>query len=338
MSNAACLQAALEHVEISPLIALLKEACRNEKPHISKYFLVMDLVRFLGPATVAREDLIAIQALITRLLVQAVPHALSLPEYPSLQSRVNVFHVLAIYACNDREKTEIFFSAIKQAGLARKNHLRAMCGKLGSTPLHLSAENGNAALIDLILLNDPNQIMLRNADGLTAADIVPAAHSEIASLLKKKESEFLRKQQLKGAAKEVSISHSSESSPPPEEPRNAFESMMEVLRGYNRQPAAPVFAAPPKPLANLDPEEVEFHAMRVFIKGICERVPQGELYAELYLDFFKRLGITKLSVLKAQLFNSFNASKLPPWLKHAIDLEIDSVVTTSPLHPSLFHR
>ena len=361
MSHGVCLKLALDEFQIQPLIALLEElvtkssaTCSSQKP-FSKYFLVMDLVRILGTCSkISRPELLAIQTLITKLVLQAFPDEreradVPLPEYPSLSvDGVNVFHILALYTSGDREKTEIFFSALKRAGIASKCHLRAVCGRLKSTPLHLSAELNNIAMAELLLANDPIQIMTRNADGMTAADIAGSFSNEISKILKARESEFLRKRQLKGAVKDVVMTAASPPLPCPaveqqhevissENP--AFARMMEMLKGYSMQAVEgsqrqtpPMFSSPPRGhlgyrTSAVGPsylQEEKFHQFARFIRSICQRVPGGDVYGELYLDYFSRLGIRETQALRDHLMNNLNALKLPVWLKRAIEVEIEN--------------
>jgi hypothetical protein len=349
MSHGVCLKLALDAVQVQPLIALLEEllatsaACSPQKP-FSKYFLVMDLVRILGPSNkISRSELLIIQTLITKLALQAFPDEreradVPLPEYPSLGvDGVNVFHIMALYTSGDREKAEIFFSDLKRAGIASKCHLRAVCGRLKSTALHLAAERNNIAMAELVLANDPIQIMTRNADGMTAADLAGSFSNEISKILKVRESEFLRKRQLKGAVKDVVTAASS---PLPSDvvissENPAFARMMEMLKGYSMQQrqAPPIFSSPPRghvgyrtSLAALGPyqQEEKFHQFARFIRSICQRVPGGDVYGELYLDYFSRLGIRETQSLRDHLLNNLNALKLPVWLKRAIEVEIEN--------------
>ena len=365
------LELALRKLETVPVILLLEEVVQFSTGGFNeaKYFLVMDLVRILGPAKgIPRHDLVAIQGLMVELIKQAFRDVreiadLPLPQYPSLNvDGVNVFHVVALYTSKDNEKAELFFTALKRAGIASKAHLRAVCGALKSTPLHLAAENGNSSFVDLILANDPNQIMIRNSQGMTAADV---AASNIASVLKEKESEYRRRKQLKGAAKEVIASTNSSSTPDESitnaitgeksERKNAFTSMLEVLKGYNSgaPSARPAFPSPPGSVAHdprfvmysqslLPPSSVsstsrevtEVTGVEKLIKGICHKVPGGEIYGNLYAYFLLRLGIDKLPMLRAQMYNPMIACKFPPWLKRAIENEIDASAPNS--NPTIF--
>ena len=220
---------------------------------VSCYFLAMDIFRLLGSAQMTQEQLLELQGYVKGLLLEAFPTPPeTLPDYPSMESvpGVNIFHVLALYTVNDGTKAEVFFSALKQAGLAVKAHLRAECGTLKATPLHLAAEMGNKQVIESILRYDPNSLHVTNAEGSTASEIA-AAHnfSNLATVLRNKETDYLRKKQIQAAAKEMLTPSSSPElveEPPmiapvvaPAVPEpvavpagSAMSTMIEMLKGY----------------------------------------------------------------------------------------------------------
>jgi hypothetical protein len=250
----------LDQIEVDIVLATvegliadkLRDATFDDRKPTARYFLAMDLVRKFGSVDMTVKQLIKLCSSIEKLILQSFPDARSrantpLPNYPGLDIEgINIFHVTAIYTLNQPDTCNAIFNATKKAGLISKTHLRAGCGDLKTTPLHVAAEQGNKAFIDCILRTDPSQLTFPNSEGVMACEMAEAqGWSAIAALLRDKEHERLKKRALDSAADAVlKETVSREPQPPLSVPEDAMNRMVQMIVGH-RSKIAQIQQAPP---------------------------------------------------------------------------------------------
>ena len=228
------LMEAIDSIELDQTLSYLdslRASNHEDRNPYARYFLAIDLVLKFGAAPISVPQMTRLQAHFQRLVEHSLPNmAETLPDYPGLGvAGVNILHVVAMYTVNDPVKAEAFFTALKRAKLATKENLSARCALAAATPLHLAAESGTKQMIEMILGMDRKQLAVTNAHGQTASDIAASSGlSSLATFLADKETEQIRKRQLREAASSITA----ESPPTDEAPRTAVTNMMEMLKGY----------------------------------------------------------------------------------------------------------
>lgn len=94
-------------------------------------------------------------------------------------------------------------------------------------------------------------------------------------------------------------------------------------------------ALPPPVLPISAPErdatKHEIVALRMFVKVVCERLPNGSVMREAYTDFLQRLGISRLDKLKSSVSNPVLSAKFPLWIRKAIEESIDEYIREAKL-------
>jgi hypothetical protein len=87
----------------------------------------------------------------------------------------------------------------------------------------------------------------------------------------------------------------------------------------------------PPPVVPIGPPEREateheIEALRMFVKVVCERLPDGSVMREAYTNFLQRLGISRLDKLKSSVSNPVLSAKFPVWMRRAIEESIDEYI------------
>jgi hypothetical protein len=308
-----------------------------------RYWLAMDLIRFFGPVVMAPTSLGRLKSHIERLLTNVIkPGAqASLPDYPGLTvNGLNIFHVLALYTVGDPLKTEVLFTSLKRAGLVSQSFLRAQCSESGFLPIHFAAEIGNMQMINELLKQDPEQILLVDSMSSTASDIAREnGLSSIATYLRDKEIAERQKRQVGTAISELDrtdgnvkkrrlSTQAMEGLPSPVK-KGAVDAMMDMLKQFQPDDALSgvVSAVVTK---QTDTSQRDLNRLTDFIRQICNEIPAGPVMVDAYVSLFIRLGITKLSELKADIASPEVSARLPSWFKLEIELNIDRAISKYP--------
>lgn len=339
-------------IEIDEVLTCLDELQKQLGPMAQpeaalngRYWLAMDLIRFFGPVVMAPTNLGRLKSHIERLLTNVIkPGAqAALPDYPGLTVKgLNIFHVLALYTVGDPLKTEVLFTSLKRAGIVSQSFLRAKCSESGFLPIHFAAEIGNMQMINELLKQDPEQILLVDNMSSTASDIAREnGLSSIATYLRDKEIAERQKRQVGTAISELDRTDAAnvkkrrlstqamEGLPSPAAKKGAVDAMMDMLKQF--QPDAGlngvVSAVLPK---QTDTSQRDLNRLTDFIRQICNEIPAGPVMVDAYVSLLIRLGITKLSELKADIASPEVSGRLPSWFKLEIELNIDRAISKYP--------
>ena len=309
----------------------------------ARYWLAMDLIRFFGPCVLDPTSLGRFKVHIELLLTGIIKHGAepTLPDYPGLTVKgLNIFHVLALYTYGDPLKTEVLFTSLKRAGLVSQPLIRAKCSESGYCPVHFAAEIGNMQMINELLKQDPEQILLVDSMSNTASDIAREnGLSSIATYLRDKEIAERQKRQVGTAiseldrtdanAKKRRLSTQAMGGLPSPVKKGAVDDMMDMLQQF--QPSSVASAVVPGVLAKqTDNSQRDLNRLTDFIKQICNEIPAGPVMVDAYVSLLIRLGITKLSELKADISKPEVGGRLPSWFKLEIEVNIDRAISNNP--------
>jgi hypothetical protein len=319
----------LELLEASASVASQKSAPRNP---MAKYFLAIDIVRVVGPASRLTPEIMgrAVQ-LVGELLNQVFPdrqlgtlksHAL--PDYPGADCHgLNILHVIAYSTVSNPVLATGFLTACRKAGIMTRKALKSAEISSGALPLHVAAEANNIAMVRM-LINDNNcKYTQMDALGRSAADIASTAgHAELANFIQEKENDQIRKNVMRDAAMDVvdnrvvdprimeqedTVDTTPEVITPPEVVTPTVEQVM-LAAELPKQPIPPPRALLPtvSSISAMENEkaaekQVDIDELKAFMISLCEQVPQGRLFASVWTDFTIRLGITQVEQFKKVL-------------------------------------